>query len=222
MKLLDFNHFNSSAMMNYHKRNLPHIQPVGATYSITFLLDGALPLQKVASLNELRKRLKDSAVSANDKYQIHRKIFDKYESILDNPKSGPVWLKERNIAEIVMDSIHHRDGLHYNLYAYCIMSNHVHLVFEHIPDPNKKPSNHPISDILRDLKKYTARKINILINRSGTFWHVESYDRVIRNDGELENQIAYVIHNPVKAGLVSDWKKWPYTYCKEEFKETFR
>jgi len=209
-------------MMNYHRRNLPHIQPDGGTYSITFLLEGALPRQKVELLKELRKKLMKSAESAKDKYQIHRKIFDKYESILDNPKSSPVWLKERKIAEIVMEAIHHRDGIYYNLYAYCIMSNHVHMVFEHIPGPNRKPSNHPISDILRDLKKYTARKSNIIINRSGKFWHVESYDHVIRNDDELENQIAYVLHNPVKAGFVSDWEDWPHTYCKEEFKETFR
>lgn len=208
-------------MTNYHRRNLPHIQPDGGTYSITFLLDGALPRQKMELLKELRKKWMDSAVSSHDKYQIHRKIFDKYESILDNPKSGPVWLKERKIAEIVMESIHYRDGIFYNLYAYCIMSNHVHMVFEHIADPNRKPSNHPISDILRDLKKYTARKSNIIINRSGKFWHVESYDHVIRNDDELENQIAYVLHNPVKAGLVLNWEDWPYTYCKEEFKETF-
>jgi putative transposase len=209
-------------MANYHRRNLPHIQPEGGTYSITFLLDGALPRHKVEFLKELRKKLMESAESAKDKYQIHRKIFDKYESILDNPKSGPVWLKKRKIAEIVMEALHHRDSIFYNLHAYCIMSNHVHMVFEHIPDSNREPSNHPISDILRDLKKYTARKSNIIINRSGKFWHVESYDHVIRNDDELENQIAYVLHNPVKAGLVLNWEAWPYTYCKEEFKRTFR
>ncbi len=162
-----------------------------------------------------------NGISRKDKYQIHKKIFTKYDSILDNPQSGPVSLKERKIAEIVMESIHHRDGDLYDLNAYCIMSNHVHLVFEHIVDSNKKPSNHPISDILRDLKKYTARKSNITLNRSGKFWHIESYDHVIRGDDELENQIAYVLHNPVKAGLVSDWEDWPYTYCKDEFKETF-
>lgn len=217
----------SSTMMNYHRRKLPHIQLNRGTFSVTFLLDGALPREKLNSLKELRKRLMESAeynglgVSLKDKYQIHKSIFDKYESLLDNSKSGPVWLKERKIAEIVMESIHHRDGILYDLYAYCIMSNHVHMIFEHIVDSNRKPSNHPISDILRDLKKFTARKSNIILNRSGKFWQIESYDHVIRNDSELENQIAYVLHNPVKAGLVLNWEDWPYTYCKKEFKETF-
>jgi len=214
-------------MMNYHRRKLPHIQPDGGTYSITFLLEGSLPRQKVESLKELRKSLMKSAnfdgngVSLKDKYQIHKKIFSKYESILDNPKSGPEWLKERRIAEIVMESIHHRDGIYYDLYAYCIMSNHVHVIFEHIAGSSKKPSSHPVSDILRDFKKYTARESNIIINRSGKFWQTESYDHVIRDDDELENQIAYVLRNPVKAGLISNWEDWPYTYCKEEFKDTF-
>lgn len=214
--------------MNYHRRNLPHIQPYGGMYSITFLLAGALPRHKVDSLKELRRKLIKSVnpdgtgVSVKDKYQIHKKIFSKYELILDNPKAGPVWLKDHRVAEIVSESIHHRAGKNYDLYAYCIMSNHVHMIFEHLADFNTKPSNHPVSDILRDLKKYTARKSNSVLNRSGKFWHNESYDHVIRNNDELENQIAYVLHNPVKAGLVADWKDWPYTYCKKEFRETFR
>lgn len=213
--------------MNFHRRNLPHIQPEGGTYFITSSLAGSLPRHKVDDLKELRKRLMksvdpgSSGLSSADKYQIHKKIFNKYESILDRADAGPMWLKDRRTAEIIIESIHHRDGKLYDLYAYCIMSNHVHMIFKHIIDSSRKSSKHPISDILRDLKKFTARKCNTILNRSGDFWQVESYDHLIRDNDELVTQIEYTLQNPVKAGLVANWEDWPYTYCKKEFRETF-
>jgi REP element-mobilizing transposase RayT len=52
------------------------------------------------------------------------------------------------------------------------------------------------------------------LGRSGPFWQHENYDHVIRDEGELERIIQYVIYNPVKAGLTDDWKQWKWTYCK--------
>jgi REP-associated tyrosine transposase len=31
---------------------------------------------------------------------------------------------------------------------------------------------------------------------------------------KLEHIIKYVLNNPVKAGLVDDWTKWKWSYCK--------
>jgi hypothetical protein len=62
-----------------------------------------------------------------------------------------------------------------------------------------------------------AKKSNKVLNRKGKFWQPESYDRVIRDDRQLENKLRYTLYNPVKAGLISDWKQWPHTYCKPEF-----
>lgn len=186
-----------------------------------------MPRSKVDAIKALRKRLMYSVnpdgrdLSLADKYQIHEKIFSKYESVLDNPKSGPTWLKDQRLAKIVMESIHHRDGHLYDLFAYCIMSNHVHLIFEHFIAPTRNQSRYPISNIMRDLKKFTARECNIILNRSGEFWQVESYDHLIRDNHELETQINYTLQNPVKAGLVEKWEDWPYTYCKKEFRESF-
>ncbi len=44
------------------------------------------------------------------------------------------------------------------------------------------------------------------------FWQHESYDHVVRNEREYERILAYIVNNPVKAGLVSDWQEWPYTF----------
>ena len=105
------------------------------------------------------------------------------------------------------------------------MPNHVHIVFElvgRVADPTKSnpvsgrdsvPS-YIVTDILASLKKFTALKSNKILNRTGAFWQDESYDRVIRDDDELERMIWYVLSNPEKAGLVQSWKDWPWLYYK--------
>ncbi len=67
---------------------------------------------------------------------------------------------------------------------------------------------------MHSLKRYTAYEANQILGRSGAFWQHESYDHFARDEKELERIIKYVLYNPVKAGLVDDWKSWKWTYCK--------
>ncbi len=67
---------------------------------------------------------------------------------------------------------------------------------------------------LQSLKAYTAREANDVLHRAGAFWQHESYDHVIRDGKEMDRIVWYVLNNPVKAGLVQDWKIWKWTYCK--------
>jgi hypothetical protein len=55
----------------------------------------------------------------------------------------------------------------------------------------------------------------VALGRQGAFWQDESYDRVIRDSEEFDRVISYVLENPVKAGLVSEWGKWPWSYLKK-------
>ena len=70
----------------------------------------------------------------------------------------------------------------------------------------------PLSAIMQSLKGYTARKINLPLGRSGTFWEEESYDHVVRDEAEFARIVSYVLNNPVKAGLVQDWQEWKWSY----------
>ena len=134
--------------------------------------------------------------------------FHKYESLLDEPNKGPTWLYQPKIAEIVQEAIHYRDQREYDLYAYCLMPNHVHLVFKKLNRDhlNGVFSDYPLTDVLRSLKWFTALKANRLLKRAGAVWQAESYDHVIRNVEELENIIIYTLNNPVKQGLSKNGK----------------
>jgi putative transposase len=212
--------------MPFYRRNLPHWQEPGAEYFVTFRLAGSLPKDAVRQLKELRDAFKNNSHREID-YQLKNRpfealIFKKYESLLDGQNTGPHWLKNKRIADIVMESLHFRDNKEYDLYAYCIMSNHVHLVFRDLSsyDENQKTEEaFPITKIMQGLKSYTGLMANRELKRTGSFWHEESYDRLIRNADELDNTIKYTLNNPVKINLVKNWRDWPYNYCKPDFTE---
>lgn len=219
--------------MNFYQRNLPHWQPKGAEYFITFRLAGSLPKNLVKELVQARKELLSRAkkIDVNSEgfpkqeLLIQQKIFQKYESQLDKGATGPTWLSNESVAKIVKEALHYRDQTQYDLYAYCLMSNHVHLVFKLLATDDRPAdtllSGYPVTNLLKKLKSYTAVNANKELERSGRFWHRESYDRVIRDSDELERAIAYTLNNPVKANLIPRWEDWSHSYCKPEFLPAF-
>lgn len=89
------------------------------------------------------------------------------------------------------------------------MPNHVHLIVS-----NVKPVLHMLQKLH---KQFTARKANLLLNRTGnSFWQKESYGHIIRSVDELQNQIEYVLNNPVKVGQVDDWAVWAHSYLNKD------
>ena len=236
------NHFDYKP---FYRRNLPHIQPPGATFFVTFHLAGSLPQSILRQWREEKSQLEaeksrilklqndaDLASVERGVSQQTREWFRKIEKTLDDAQSGPVWLKDDQIAKQVADSMHYLDGKVYRLDAYCIMANHVHVVFTPLPkqplavpqtfslqtDQNdaqtKSLCYNTLSSIMQSLKGYTARKANQRLGRRGQFWQHESYDHCVRNPNEWRRIITYVLNNPVKAGLVDDWKKWPWNYYR--------
>uniref|UniRef100_A0A832DIR7 Transposase IS200-like domain-containing protein n=1 Tax=Ignavibacterium album TaxID=591197 RepID=A0A832DIR7_9BACT len=190
---------------HFHRRNLPHLYYNEGEYFITFRLKNSLPLNEIKKLkDELEK--KASSLSAKEK-----RLFIKYDELLDSGKFGIPLLKKNEIADIIKNIIHMFDGLYYNLICYCIMPNHVHLVFSIF---NNEKS---LSDIMKLIKGNSSIMINRFLNRRGNLWQPESFDRLIRDDKELYQFIKYVLLNPVKAKLVDDWQNWSHTYCHPDF-----
>jgi REP element-mobilizing transposase RayT len=229
--------------MEFYKRHLPHWQPEGAEFFITFRLTGSLPKEVIARIKNERNILlkeakykidssgilpgqqRESDKMSDLRVTIQQKIFKKYDLLLDNAKSGPTWLQKKSVATVVQEALHFYDNKAYDLYAYCVMPNHVHVVFKHLgvnEEMNELNDVYPITKILHSIKSYTALECNKILARTSAFWQSESYDRVIRDQDELENTIRYTLTNPVKTGLISDWEQWSHTYCKPELIETFK
>jgi len=205
----------------HYRRNLPHWQPEGATLFVTTRLAGSLPQEVIAALIAEREREK-KALSAlvtreereKQDYQDERQAFGRWEAALDRAESGPHWLGQPQVAQVVTEALHYRDSRVYDLLAFCVMPNHLHIVIT--PLQNPQGEYYLLHRIMQSLKRHTARRSNEKLGRQGAFWQAESYDHVVRNEAELRRIVHYVVHNPVKAGLVSQWEEWPWTYCKSE------
>ncbi|HHT9145802.1 MAG: transposase [Candidatus Brocadiaceae bacterium] len=213
----------------YYRRNMPHIQPNGAAFFVTFRLAGSLPKEVVLQLKEEQSKNERLLYKVKNETERKKKIddqrklyFGKFDEILDKATSGPCWLKDERIVKVVADAIRLHDKKEFDLLAYCIMPNHVHLVFtvrhDYIPSVRAEAratsttSHYIMTDILRLIKGATAREANKILNRTGAFWQHESYDRVVRDEKELNRIIWYTINNPVKAGLVKNADDWKWSY----------
>jgi len=203
-------------LKTYYRRHLPHYQPPDATYHIVFRLAGSLPQEVIERLREEREAEEKwiagigSPRRKNEHWRSHQEAcFEKFDALLDGDSQGPRWLADERVAAIVAEALRYRDGSEYDLLAYCIMPNHVHLVHSAVGR-----NGIPTYKMLQSLKRHTARKANIVLQRSGAFWQSESYDHVIRNGEELERTIRYVLENPVNVALAESWGQWQWTYVK--------
>ena len=206
-------------MKQYH-RDLPHIQPVDAVFFITARLHGSLPMVVLEQLREEQERERKRAINeqtqnlALAKINQQKREFARFDVCLDIPANGPYWLADSAVAQVMMEALRFRHNIGYDLIAFCLMSNHYHLV---VDLRRLGAESKPLHRIMQSLHGQVARKANALLGRAGTFWHDESYDHVVRDDVELRRIIEYTLQNPVKAGLVDEWQKWPYSYVNEAY-----
>jgi menaquinone-specific isochorismate synthase len=112
---------------------------------------------------------------------------------------GKCHMRDSRIAKIVADAIQHFRGTRYELLAWCVMPNHVHVVFSPLGENR-------LDGILHSWKSFSALMANRLLRRRGNFWQREYFDHLVRNEGSLLKILQYVKENPTRAGL----RNWPW------------
>ncbi|MVM39664.1 hypothetical protein GO730_22050 [Spirosoma sp. HMF3257] len=208
---------------DFYRSRLPHIQPLGGTFFITTRLHGSVPQVEKQRLAEdfllhQRQILARPDHTAEELDRLNKTFFVAYETILDKSDYGPKWLSINALSDIVVNALHYFDTKLYDLIAYCLMSNHIHIAFTLNADKNGQSGSY-LQQVMHSLKSYTAIKCNEMLDRSGSFWEHESYDRLVRDRNELHRIVNYILQNPVKAGLCQRWQDWKYTYIKPEYND---
>jgi len=213
-------------MKTYYKNALPHINPRGTQFFVTFRLEGSIPKSKLKEWEDQYHNKCNEIESIEDEKERNTKMFDHrkrsfviYDDLLESINSGPHYLKEKEVLEIIKEQLHRFDGDLYDLIAYSIMSNHVHIlvdtsqiVLSEEIEAKVYDNHSELSYILKRVKGASASFANKKLKRKGRFWHKENYDIYIRNEKMLKNVIGYILDNPVKASLVKTWEDYPGNY----------
>lgn len=181
--------------------NLPHWTAEGATYSVTFRLADAIPVPAAARLRDQladleARRERGALLSLDEQVHLARLRERIVDGVLD-AAHGECLFRDARLAQTVADALTHFDGQRYSLSAWCVMPNHVHVVFTPL-------AGFTLSKILHSWKSFTANAINRQLQRSGPVWQAESYDHLVRDKADFMHHVFYVRENPQRAGL-QDW-----------------
>jgi len=142
-------------------------------------------------------------LSDSERAELRQLYSDHVEKYL-SAGYGACWLRRPGIAQNVAATLKRRDGLDYALHVWCIMPNHVHVVFGGLRD------GVALGDVIAQWKRVTAHAVNRIAGRTGIVWHEDSYTRIIRDAGEYRRQVDYVWNNPESAGLVGGYLRERY------------
>ena len=178
----------------WHQRGyLPHFDAPGVTQIVTFQLHDSFPVERRAEWEAIFRDPGDSAK--------RRKL----ETWLDRGH-GEGWLRRREVAQLIEKTLLDADGREYQMQAWVVMPNHVHLVVD-VWDV-------PLAKLINGWKGKSSRLANTLLRRSGKFWQQDYYDTLVRDDGHLRKAIRYTEQNPVKAFLAKTARDWPWSSAR--------
>ena len=112
------------------------------------------------------------------------------DDYLDRCENGAWFFGEHigTMKEIVLE----KNGVLYEVETFCVMPNHLHLLIRQDAD---------LAKIIKFIKGKSAIVFNKRLGLSGRFWAEGYFDKVIRDDAHFEKVYAYVVNNPLKAGL---------------------
>jgi REP element-mobilizing transposase RayT len=117
--------------------------------------------------------------------------------------------------DIALRCCAHDNDIKHFLHVAIVMPDHVHLIFTPLLN-HVKLEVYSLAEVMGGIKGASAQLINRELGRQGRVWQTESFDRVLRSSESLDAKIAYVLDNPVRAGLVSRWQDYLWTWRRSE------
>lgn len=210
----------------------PHVESPRLFQHVTLHLTDSLPREVVEKMAAELERIPPSLRDTEKEKRV--------AAYLD-AGIGSCVLRIPELGELVQRTILHFHGERYTLHAWCVMPNHVHVLFQ-------VAEGWTMGSIVGSWKKFTARRINSYLKEQGMgavptgvvageepggsagqesgvharlesglptglppVWHRDYFDRFIRDAGHYTNAVNYIHNNPVKAGLVKRKEDWRWS-----------
>lgn len=123
-----------------------------------------------------------------------------------------------------------------NVYAYCLMTNHLHLIVN-------CNESFELKDVMRDFKKFSSKKILLQIqnepesrrewmlqefrkaafesekHKNFKFWQVGNHAIELYSEKFVWEKINYIHNNPVEENFVSNPQDWRYSSASNYFEQ---
>lgn len=116
-----------------------------------------------------------------------------------------VFVEERDYEYYLQNLAEWKEELELQVYSYCLMTNHVHLIV----GANECPGD--ISRLMKRLAGRQTRFVNKVEGRSGSLWEGRYKISPIETDAYLLQCCRYVELNPVKAKMVERVEDYPWS-----------
>jgi len=179
--------------------NLPHWYQPGVTYFVTFRTEDSIPtdvrrrwhaeradwLQR-HGISDYKSQFQKLPIPLRKEF--HERFSRQYMESLDKG-FGACVLARQELSSIVADSLFRFDSSRYHLGDFVVMPNHVHLIVCLLGETE-------IAAQCTSWKRFTARKINQALKKTGRFWQEESFDHLIRSPEQFAAIQHYIANNP--------------------------
>lgn len=134
-----------------------------------------------------------------------------YHIIMRGINRQTIFEDDEDFKKYIQTLLRYKEICEYEIYAYCLMDNHVHLLL--------KEGTEPLDTVMRK------------ICGSYVFWYNKKYERVghlfqdryksepVENDRYFLTVLRYILHNPRKAGIVTQIHEYKWTNYLEYITE---
>ena len=107
---------------------------------------------------------------------------------------------------------------HFELFAACVMPDHVHLLLEpgiKASDAEGNATFYSLTELLQNIKSVSAHRINKARSTNGPVWEKESFDRLIRSEADLQEKYLYICKNPWESGIARPHEDYRWLWTLE-------
>jgi putative transposase len=208
--------------LGWHERGyLPHCDFPDLVQFVTFRLEDSMPASRRSEWEHLLK-IEDV-----------RDRRTKLEEYLDRGV-GECWLRDHRVALMAEEGLLYFHNQRYELLAWCVMPNHVHVLVDvqqtplwkiiqgwkvhvanesrHLLVPERRAPSRPVPNAENDEpRRRSALRLK---------WQREYWDTFMRDEEQEKTAIRYTENNPVKAKLCRTAEEWPFSSAR--FRDAYR
>ena len=126
-----------------------------------------------------------------------------YHVMLRGIDKRDIFLNESDYAKFIHYIKRAKERVDFTLYGYCLMTNHVHLLL--------KTESSEVGEVVKRISVGYVQYHNIKNGRTGHLFQNRFKSEIVESDRYFLTLLRYIHQNPIKAGMVKNIEKYPWS-----------